>query len=487
MNLLRLTRQPLSALIRRSSRTSSLRMLHVKGRQTTTLEKRIPATSTLLYRDFHTSLFQQATKSFLLADIGEGITECELIQWFVEPGHEVAEFDKICEVQSDKASVEITSRYAGTVTKLYHDVHGIAKVGQPLVDIKVEGDEELMDADSTYSTRDSSIKTSVTSEDLPKPTIDASKALQFPSVRRLTVTNGININDIQGTGKNGTVLKGDVIDYINNLSTQENAPKTSVKDSQDLSTTLVTSNSGTDTTASLSIIQKAMFKTMTASLAIPQLGYKDEIELDAATKYRSALNEHIAKNPTMYPFKKISYLPIFVKSLSIALSYYPIMNARIAGDPTDVNSLEIVYRDAHNVGVAMDTPQGLIVPNIKNVQSKTIFEVAAELYRLMELGKSNAIPLQDLQGGTISLSNIGTISGTYANPVIVSSELAIVALGKMQKLPRFNDDGKVVSKQILPISWSADHRIIDGATVARFGNSWKTLIENPALLTSELR
>lgn len=248
-----------------------------------------------------------------------------------------------------------------------------------------------------------------------------------------------------------------------------------------------TSATETDTTASLSMMQKAMFKTMTASLAIPQLGYKDEIELDATTKYRSALNDHIAKNATLYPFKKISYLPIFVKSLSIALSYYPIMNARIAGDPSNVNSLEIVYRDFHNIGVAMDTPQGLIVPNIKNVQSKTIFEVANELHRLVELGKKNAIPLQDLQGGTISLSNIGTISGTYANPVIVSSELAIVALGKMQRLPRFDHDGKVVSKEILPISWSADHRIIDGATVARFGNSWKTIVENPALLTSELR
>jgi 2-oxoisovalerate dehydrogenase E2 component (dihydrolipoyl transacylase) len=109
------------------------------------------------------------------------------------------------------------------------------------------------------------------------------------------------------------------------------------------------------------------------------------------------------------------------------------------------------------------------------------------LTRLTELGKKNAIPLVDLQGGTITLSNIGAISGTYASPVVIASEMAIVALGRMQTLPRFDDNGVVIAKQVMPVSWSADHRIIDGATIARFGNLWKTLIENPALLASELR
>ena len=187
-----------------------------------------------------------------------------------------------------------------------------------------------------------------------------------------------------------------------------------------------------DRTEPLSMIQKAMFKSMTQSLSIPQLGYKDDIELDATTKYRAALNQHIAAHPHLYPFKKITYLPIFVKCLSIALSHYPIMNAKLEGDINDLNSIRLVYRNSH-------------------------------------------------------ISNIGVIGGTYANPVVVSSELAIVALGRMQKLPRFDEHDNVVAKQILPISWSADHRVIDGATIARFGNYWKNLIENPALLASELR
>lgn len=225
---------------------------------------------------------------------------------------------------------------------------------------------------------------------------------------------------------------------------------------------------------------------MTKSLSIPQLGYKDEMELNATTQYRAALNKHIASNPGLYPFKKMSYMPIFIKCLSIALSHYPIMNASLTGG-NDPNNVRLTYRKAHNIGIAMDTPQGLIVPNIKNVESKTIFEVASEIHRLTELGAKNAIPPADLQGGTITVSNIGTVGGTYANPVIVSSELAIVALGRMQTLPRFDETGNVVAKQIIPISWSADHRVIDGATIARFGNHWKNLVENPALLASELR
>jgi 2-oxoisovalerate dehydrogenase E2 component (dihydrolipoyl transacylase) len=235
------------------------------------------------------------------------------------------------------------------------------------------------------------------------------------------------------------------------------------------------------------MIQKAMFKSMTQSLSIPQLGYKDDIEVDATSEYKNSLNSYIAAHPDLYAFKKISYLPIFVKCLSIALSHYPILNAKLSGGIDDLSSAKLTYRSSHNIGIAMDTPQGLIVPNIKDVQSKTIFEIASEIHRLSELGKSNSIPAADLKGGTITISNIGTIGGTYANPVIVSNEMAIVALGRMQKLPRYDENDALVPKQILPISWSADHRIIDGATIARFGNHWKKLIENPALLASELR
>ncbi|KAG1177594.1 hypothetical protein G6F70_005641 [Rhizopus microsporus] len=435
-------------------------------------------------RFFHASRIQEAVKPFLLADIGEGITECEVIQWFVEPGSEVNEFDKICEVQSDKASVEISSRFAGKVLKLHYDVHDIAKVGHPLVDIETSDDED--DGDGKNQTSETKASDEVKQQ---PPVANATfnqgvdrsndgSVLATPAVRHLAKEKNIDLTKVTGTGKDGRVLKEDVLAYA---AGKQQAKDVAVVSKQ--ASTLSTQ----DRTEPLSMIQKAMFKSMTQSLSIPQLGYKDDIELDATTKYRAALNQHIAAHPHLYPFKKITYLPIFVKCLSIALSHYPIMNAKLEGDINDLNSIRLVYRNSHNIGIAMDTPQGLIVPNVKDVQSKTVFEIASEIHRLQELAKSNSLPMSDLKGTTITISNIGVIGGTYANPVVVSSELAIVALGRMQKLPRFDEHDNVVAKQILPISWSADHRVIDGATIARFGNYWKNLIENPALLASELR
>ncbi|KAG0177725.1 hypothetical protein DFQ29_004495 [Apophysomyces sp. BC1021] len=410
---------------------------------------------------------------------------------FVEPGSTVAEFDKICEVQSDKASVEITSRFAGKVKTLHHKVNEVAKVGYPLVDIETDDDGDDDDDDDDIMLSAEKPLNTVPEELATKkkaPVIKDPSLLTFmtPAVRRILAENGLDISVVKGSGKGGRVLKEDVLAYLSGKPPQ---PDQSEEDKPALvsDTVSIPMPRPDDHIENLSGIQKAMFKSMTGSLSIPQLGYKDEIELDEATKYRAALNRHISSHSSLYAFQKMTYLPIFVKCLSIALSHYPIMNASISGDENDLNSIRVNYRNSHNVGIAMATPQGLMVPNIKDVQSKTIFEIAAEIHRLTELGKRNGISPADLKGGTITLSNIGTIGGTYANPVIVSSELAIVALGKMQNLPRFNEEGKLVSKQILPISWSADHRVIDGATVARFGNHWKILLENPALLASELR
>jgi 2-oxoisovalerate dehydrogenase E2 component (dihydrolipoyl transacylase) len=244
-----------------------------------------------------------------------------------------------------------------------------------------------------------------------------------------------------------------------------------------------------DRTVSLTGIQKAMFKSMTKSLSIPHFGYTDQFELDAASNYRKVLTKYISQHQDRFPFTKISYMPIFIKSLSVALTHYPILNACLitGDDPTDASKVQIKYRGSHNIGFAMDTPQGLIVPNIKNVQNKSILEVAEDLHRLMELGKKNAIAPSDMKDGTITLSNVGTIGGTYTSPVIVTSEVAICALGKTETLPRYNTEGQIVPKMVMPVSWSADHRVIDGATIARFADLWKQYIEHPELLASELR
>jgi 2-oxoisovalerate dehydrogenase E2 component (dihydrolipoyl transacylase) len=233
---------------------------------------------------------------------------------------------------------------------------------------------------------------------------------------------------------------------------------------------------------------------MSRSLKIPHFGYSDEYVLDNLISSRNLINDYIAGND-QFSFNKISFMPIFIKSFSVALKQFPILNACVV-DGDDANTAKLKFRRSHNIGIAMDTPGGLIVPNIKNVQAKSIFEIASDIQILQEAGKRNAIPLDDFQEGTITLSNIGNIGGTFLSPVVVSSEVCIAAIGKIQKVPRFEDVKdevtgqlveKVVGKHVITVSFCADHRVIDGATVARFSREWKNLLENPILLSAELR
>ncbi|KAF9584065.1 hypothetical protein BGW38_007694 [Lunasporangiospora selenospora] len=458
------------------------------------------------FRRFHVSAISNAKVPFLLADIGEGITECEVIQWFVKTG------DK-----SDKASVEITSRFTGTIATLKYKVGDMARVGSPLVEIETaDGGVEEAAVEETKSTESATpapedglrghsnviqdMNAVAAMMDSPVGHVEAPVAehiLTFatPAVRRVAKENNVDIRLIKGSGKGGRVMKEDVMAYLANGRQATATPKESAATPSTSVSSKAIIPAGEDKVVPLSMIQKAMFKQMTKSLSIPHFGFADEIVLDNATAFRASLNAHIAQTPEKYAFKKVSYMPIFIKALSVALEDYPVMNACIV-DGEDPTTAKLKYRASHNIGVAMDTPNGLVVPNIKNVQNLSVLEIAAELKRLQEAGKKNAIPLADFKDGTLSLSNVGNIGGTYLNPVVVTSEVAIAAVGKMQRVPRFKmiedeTTGKqverVVAQEIVNVSWSADHRVIDGATVARFSQKWKTVVENPFLLAAMLR
>jgi 2-oxoisovalerate dehydrogenase E2 component (dihydrolipoyl transacylase) len=220
-----------------------------------------------------------------------------------------------------------------------------------------------------------------------------------------------------------------------------------------------------------------MFKTMTKSLTIPHFLYADEIDFSGLTELRARLNKGLAKSPAN-DISKLSYLPFIIKAVSMALYQYPILNARV---DVDANSSKpvLVMRSQHNIGVAMDTPSGLLVPVIKNVSSLNVRSIAAELNRLQSLAASGKLSSQDLSGGTITVSNIGSIGGTYVSPVIVEKEVAILGVGKMRTIPAFDEAGHVVRKQVCNFSWSADHRVVDGATMARAAEIVRGFVEDP--------
>jgi 2-oxoisovalerate dehydrogenase E2 component (dihydrolipoyl transacylase) len=427
---------------------------------------------------------------------GIGIRECEIIQWFVEPEARVEEWDKLCEVQSDKASVEITSRFAGVIKKLHYEAGEMAKVGKPLVDIDIQGEIKKEDLEALTEPGTGEESQAQTKEELSStestPTPEAPPApektvkpkgkhatLATPAVRHLTKELDVNIADINGTGRDGRVLKDDVYQFAKQRDT---APAAS---GQSFAPPSAHSGPQKETITQLSNTQVQMFKTMTKSLTIPHFLYADEIDFSGISQVRQRLNKGLAKSPTN-DISKLSFLPFIIKAVSMALYRYPALNARV---DVDANSSKpvLVMRSQHNIGVAMDSPSGLLVPVIKNVSSLNVLSIASEISRLQALATSGKLTTQDLSGGTITVSNIGSIGGTYVSPVIVDKEVAILGIGKMRTIPAFGESGQVVEKQVCNFSWSADHRVIDGATMARAAEVVRGFVEDPDSMVMHLR
>ncbi|KYQ93259.1 dihydrolipoyl transacylase [Tieghemostelium lacteum] len=415
---------------------------------------------------------------FNLADVGEGIAECEVLKWYLKEGDTVKEFDRLCDVQSDKATVEITSRYDGVITKLYHKIGDMAKVGSPLVDILQEGSADIVSTEQPKHEQPKQQHTTHQPQQQQQQYHhDNHHVLATPSVRHMAKINNLNLKTISGSGKEGRVLKEDVLNYLaggqqQQQQQQQQVFKVATTHSAPVLQTqapVIIDNKQREQRVPITGIRKIMVKTMTAAASIPHFGYAEEYIMDGLMELRAQLKP-LAESRGV----KLSYLPFILKAASLALLKYPVLNSSLSPSET-----EIIYKNYHNIGVAMDTPQGLIVPNVKNVESKSIFEIAQELNRLQKLALAGQLGPHDLTGGTFTLSNIGTIGGTYTSPVIVLPEVCIGAIGKIQKLPRYDKNGQVHPVHITHISWSGDHRIIDGATIANFSNLLKNYMEHP--------
>jgi len=444
-------------------------------------------------------------QQFRLADIGEGIAEVELLKWFVKEGDSIKSFDRICEVQSDKATVEITSRYDGKIAALHHTEGSIVKVGSVLVDIHAEG--VVQSKLSNIGESQTPLLGTPTEEPAPVAASHFSRnggsdrAQATPAVRKIAKENRIDLSRVTGSGPRGRILKEDVLKLTGGgHSSSSPAPSISAAHGTTSSPSTTYSRPSSnppleplpeDVRVPIRGIQRLMVKSMTAALEVQHLTYCEEVQLDNLVQLRKSLKD-IAKMQNI----KISYMPIVIKAASMALTQFPQLNATVAPDVT-----ETVHHAHHNIGVAMDTPKGLVVPVIKHVQSKSIFAIAAELSTLQGMATAGTLTESHLQGGTFTLSNIGSIGGTYAVPVLVVPQVAIGAMGRMQVVPRYlKSDGTPASMEdiiendippkpstIMNLSISADHRVVDGATVARFCNVWKQFLESPTSMLAQLR
>ncbi|MBB3167407.1 2-oxo acid dehydrogenase subunit E2 [Simiduia aestuariiviva] len=415
-------------------------------------------------------------KDFILPDIGEGIVECELVEWLVKEGDTITEDQAVADVSTDKALVQIPSMYDGKVVKLYYKEGEIAKVHEPLFAIEInEGGadapaEKAADkpAEKAVDKPAAAAQTAAVDDSADVAfERNTSRALTTPAVRRIARENDVDLSTVPATGKKGRILKEDMLNFLAGNS----QPK-----SDSTAATSSAHAAPTDRTEPIKGVKAVMARAMQESVStIPHFTYVDEIDITDLVALRLQLK-------AKYPDIKITMMPLFMKALSLALTEFPALNSRVNADCT-----EVTYLGAHNIGMAVDSKVGLLVPNIKNVQSLSILELAGEISALTDSARSGRVSPETLKGGTITISNVGAIGGTAATPIINKPEVAIVALGKMQTLPRFNDKGEVEARKIMTVSWSGDHRVIDGGTIARFNNRWKEFLEDPSSMLMAMR
>jgi 2-oxoisovalerate dehydrogenase E2 component (dihydrolipoyl transacylase) len=453
-----------------------------------------------LQREFQTSRCCTAVRTQRLGDVGEGITECMLNMWFVEEGARVEEWDKLCEMQSDKAAVEISANYPGVIKKLYAQANDMVKTGAPLADID-DGlpEEEASGAEITNLSREKDTSSSTQDEQSElmtkrAPTADEGKLqssllavaqteegkqqghefLATPAVRGLLKEHNIDISHLNGSGRDGRILKEDILAYLGNQNIAPSSPSPIYR-------APLTNSKELETSRPLSPIETQMFRVMTASLSIPHFLYADEVNITHLSGLRSRLNH--SREPGD---PKLTLLPFILKAVSISLNQYPLLNARI-DTATDPSRPQMIYRTSHNIGIAMDTAAGLLVPVVKNVGGLSISDIAQEIRRLSELAKAKKLSSADLSGGTITVSNIGSVGGTVVAPVIVEGQVAILGVGKSRAIPIFGKNDSIEKAEVTNFSWSADHRIVDGATMARMGSMVKQFIEEPDKLLVQMR
>lgn len=354
--------------------------------------------------------------AFNLSDIGEGIREVIVKEWHVKEGDVVEQFENLCEVQSDKASVTITSRYDGKILKIHHKVDDTAFVGKPLLDFDVVDD--LSNAQSV----ELQIEEPKKNENIVEPKTESSnehlnrmRYLATPAVRRIAGENKVNLAQVKASGRFGRILKSDILEYLNVYDSKNEAFNHDSYTDNEAANKKAT-HTETNKVEKLKDVRKIMFKTMTNSLKIPHFTYSDEVNVTSLVHLRDTLK--VEADSMGF---KLTFMPFFIKAASVALNKYPILNSVV-----DEENEAIIYKSGHNISIAMATKNGLVVPNIKNCEQKSVRQIAIDLNELIQRARNGKLMPDDFANGTFSISNIGNIGATYTHPVIAPPQVGLI-------------------------------------------------------------
>jgi pyruvate dehydrogenase E2 component (dihydrolipoamide acetyltransferase) len=398
---------------------------------------------------------------FKFPDVGEGITEGEIVKWEVKEGDKVSEHQTIAKVETDKAVVEIPSPKAGTILKIYHREGDIVKVGETLVTIGESG--ETIEKPEVKTPLPSTSVVGILEE--APPATSKPGVLATPATRRLAKDLAVDVSQVIGTGLEGRVTEEDVRKFAEKKGKK---PEGFIrKKLYDLY--------GYYEAVPMKGVRRSTAKRMVESVkAAPHVTHMDEADATELVKMREKQKDSAQKKGI-----HLTYLPFVIKAVVAALKQYPYLNSSV----NDENE-QIILKKYYNIGVAVDTEDGLIVPVVKGADQKSLLHLAQEIQSLAEKARSREIDLADLKGGTFTITNIGFIGGTHATPIINYPETAILATGRIyDKAVVVN--GQITVRKVMPLSLSFDHRVIDGVMGARFMNAIVRYLEDPSLICLE--
>ena len=427
---------------------------------------------------------------FHLPEIGEGVVEGEIVQWLVKVGDVVSEDQPVCEIMTDKATVEISTPKGGRVVQLFGKPGDVIKVHSTLANIDTDGSAPRVTVPEIPVP--APVKAAPAPTPLavvppapvaaPAPVVaevrEGNKALATPAVRRHARELELDIHAVPGSGKGGRVTHDDLARFTQPAA---EAPAVEAPAAAEPVIPVAVPRAAPQPTGSethipiIGLRRKIAQQMVKAYSTAPHFTYVDEIDMTDLVALRGRLKGRAEAKGV-----KLTYIPFIMKALAAVFREFPNVNANVIEDP-----FTLVVKGDVNIGVATDSPQGLYVPVIKNVERKSVLQLAAELQDVTTRVREGKVRVDELQGGTFTITSVGNIGGVFATPILNHPEVAILGVNKIVKRPVVRDD-QIVIREMLYLSPSFDHRIIDGAVAARFVSALKALLEDPDALFLEM-
>lgn len=422
---------------------------------------------------------------FNFPDIGEGLDEGTILEIYVEVGQTIKSGDLLVNMETDKVTTDIPSPKSGTVLKIFGDVGDTINVGSPLVELEIEGDEsqtptasdksveeeeetagvvgtlEIAGSDSILPSSDENVSSS--------GSISLTKSLAVPKVRGLAKELNIDINRVVGTGKDGRVTEKDLLQYGSSKQSGAAQQEFVQQDyAQDYNLEDVTIEP-------LTQIRKSIARNMIQSKHnAAHVSVFEEIEVSDLIAIREKMKQNYADRGA-----KLTYLPFIVKATVLALKKYRLLNSRI-----EMGQNRMVYFNRYNIGIAMDTPEGLVVPVIQDADQLSIFEITQKITEFSIKAQERKLTMADMKHGTFTISNFGSIAGIFGTPVLNYPQAGILGVGRIVRQPVVKDD-QVVPGNVLGLSLTVDHRVVDGGETARFVRQIMDYLGDPFSLLLE--